>query len=384
MLFWCNSGLIHTRAVASVRSNNPAIDDAAERTDLKDALDSIGEPITISRQSELVKKFNAAWDREARFYGCGCCGVVAFDSSNDKFNRVSLSDPLLQILILTEAEMLHHDLYGEFKDVCSVYTHPRIENTRFHLHPELVDDSSTQICSSCHYILQTQKKAPPMSVKNVDFLRLSRHQGLEPLTDIERMVLQSVRVYGLRYLIRSSTAVSKKFSGHCIAFVQDSAAALAARFASWNDVLDDVVKNISVVFVGKREDFETWKGRRAKLFQVSATKIISYFRALSVIFGADVCQDRQVLMWSRMARDEEGLLRISDRLDNLHKEIAETTILCESEALLEQIMKVGSSVATANESDGNGNKFIFLCFNSLYHFKKKYSGPRSCWCCWWC
>jgi hypothetical protein len=100
-----------------------------------------------------------------------------------------------------------------------------------------------------------------MSVKNVDFLRLSRHQGLEPLTDIERMVLQSVRVYGLRYLIRSSTAVSKKFSGHCIAFVQDSAAALAARFASWNDVLDDVVKNISVVFVGKREDFETWKGR---------------------------------------------------------------------------------------------------------------------------
>ena len=133
MLFWSNSGLIHTRAVASVRSNNPAIDDAAERTDLKDALDSIGEPITISRQSELVRKFNAAWDREARFYGCGCCGVVAFDSSNDKFNRVSLSDPLLQILILTEAEMIHHDLYGEFKDVCSVYTHPRIENTRFHL-----------------------------------------------------------------------------------------------------------------------------------------------------------------------------------------------------------------------------------------------------------
>jgi len=351
MLHWSNSGLIHTRAVASVRAD-PANDDAAERADLKDALDSIGEPVTIKRQSELVKKFNAAWNREARLYGCGCCGVVAFESSNDKFNRMPLKDPLMKVLILSEAEIVHHDLYGEYKDVCSVFTHPRIGSTRYHLHPELVDDNDTTlICPSCHYIMQSKKKAPPMSVKNVDFLRLSRHQGLEPLTDIERMVLQSVRVYGLRYLIRSSTTESKKFSGHCIAFVQDSASALTARFSSWNEVLDDVVKNITVVFVGKREEYETWKGKKARLFQVSSKKILAYFRALSVIFGPNICKGRQVLMWTSMALSEENL----KRLDNLHDEIAKATISCESEALLEEILKVGSSVATANESDGNGD-----------------------------
>ena len=51
-----------------------------------------------------------------------------------------------------------------------------------------------------------------------------------------------------------------------------------------------------------------------------------------------------------MALSEENL----KRLDNLHDEIAKATISCESEALLEEILKVGSSVATANESDGNG------------------------------
>jgi hypothetical protein len=52
-----------------------------------------------------------------------------------------------------------------------------------------------------------------------------------------------------------------------------------------------------------------------------------------------------------MALSEENL----KRLDNLHDEITKATISCESEALLEEILKVGSSVATANESDGNGD-----------------------------
>jgi hypothetical protein len=53
-----------------------------------------------------------------------------------------------------------------------------------------------------------------------------------------------------------------------------------------------------------------------------------------VIFGTNICQEREVLMWIKMALGEEDLRR----LDNLHDVIAKATIPCESEALLEEIL----------------------------------------------
>jgi hypothetical protein len=179
-------------------------------------------------------------------------------------------------------------------------------------------------------------------------------------------------VYGLQFLIRSSTVDSRKFTGHCISFVQDSVTKLSAKFNSWKDVVDDVVKNITVVFVGKRADYETWKDKRVKTFQVSSKKILRYYQALSVIFGPDICEGRPMLSWSAMEKlGVAGLEAISARLDSLHEEISEATIHCESEALLEEILKVGSSVATANESGGKGYYSHILSihrFNSLFFF----------------
>ena len=77
MLHWSNSGLIHTRAVSSVRAD-PANDDAAERADLKDALDSIGEPVTIKRQSEIVDASPAR-----RGSGCGFGRQLAHRSPHE-------------------------------------------------------------------------------------------------------------------------------------------------------------------------------------------------------------------------------------------------------------------------------------------------------------
>jgi hypothetical protein len=51
---------------------------------------------------------------------------VAFESANEKFYRLYLNDPVLKVLILSEVEMVHHDLNGEYKDACSVFTHPRM------------------------------------------------------------------------------------------------------------------------------------------------------------------------------------------------------------------------------------------------------------------
>jgi hypothetical protein len=363
MMLWSNSGLHHTRAVTAISSDHPAANvraddlNESDHPDLVKALDSIGEPITESTMSHLIKKFTKDWNREARLYGCGCCGVAAFNTEDEPFHEFPIKK--LEYLEMEEQALQQYELYGKYKNVCSVYADVSSQK-KYHLHPELVDSSSstTFICDNCHRVMKTTKKAPPMSVKNVDFLVLARHPGLQPLSDIERMVLQSVRVYGLQYLIRSSTVDARKFSGHCISFIQDNMATLSAHFASWGEVLDDVVKNIQVVFVGNREDYESWKGKRAKIFQVSSSKILEYYQALSVLFSAEVC-GRKESPWSKMTSlTEEGLIGVFHRLESLDKEIFEKTINCESEELLDEILKVGSSVASANEADCKGN-FIY-------------------------
>ena len=74
----------------------------------------------------------------------------------------------------------------------------------YHLHPELVDKGTdgptVLLCEHCH--AETSKgadaKAPKLSIANgIDFGLLSRIPQLEPLSDVEQMLLSEVRLYHL-------------------------------------------------------------------------------------------------------------------------------------------------------------------------------------------
>ena len=74
----------------------------------------------------------------------------------------------------------------------------------YHLHPELVDahtdGARALLCQHCHAEAKKsdaeKPKAPKMSIAaGIDFGLLSRLPELEPLSDVELMLLSEVRLY---------------------------------------------------------------------------------------------------------------------------------------------------------------------------------------------
>ena len=416
-LFWERSGLINSRAsnYLNIPAEHPLrVDDgiewksineipeayAEEFPTLLDTYTSIGAPLTDQDYSDIINRIQEKhWNPSTKLFACACCGILGFHGSEMEFERhdVYHKDSILtKYLRLDEQEIINHDNFGEYKNVCSIITNPSNSSDRYFLHPELVDKSNTEsninaqpipsllepmesqdelefetfqalgphttrecdysalICSKCVYYMKSKKRAPPLSVKYTDFLKLQRHPDLEPLTDIELMVLQIYRVYGLQYVISPTAKSARTFSGHCISFIQSNTDSLYDLFDSWSKVLDNVVENITVIFIGRMADYESCAKSRIKEFEVSSKKILSYYRALTVIFNSNNCNNQNSLPWSSINTSnltEQKLIDISVRIDNLHEELMNKMIVSHNEDLIAETTKIGSSYASANEFD---------------------------------
>jgi hypothetical protein len=129
--------------------------------------------------------------------------------------------------------------------------------------------------------MKDHRKAPLYSVKNLDLLNRSRYPPYDnqfKCNEMERMLVNPFRTYGVNYMISPSALDYQHMTGHAVCVLQDGKKAdfFDALPKSWDEVIDSMDKYAQVIFIGPKETWwETQRNHQFGLhaFQVSKAKV---------------------------------------------------------------------------------------------------------------
>ena len=250
-------------------------DDVIER--LNATIDEVrrATDTVVGARARVLDQYHAKRNREAPLLSCAACGIREFDVDDNGYQRFALSRLKTftyqfprdaDLVARIERAAAHRDPVSgvSYDKIFSSYS---CGTTRYHLHPEFVDDASPSLVADepSALLCQTCAKGadggnlPARCIATCDFGDL-RRVGIDGLYPLEWLAIATARTYMCVYKLsgaNAGTGVAATLRGQCITFQQVAAPGAVANMLPARDVHE----RISVMFVGPRAQLETQLGK---------------------------------------------------------------------------------------------------------------------------
>lgn len=161
-------------------------------------VNQIGQGISSTVKDDCIATFQEQVNYLSSLLACWACEIRSFTTQDGR--KVTLEDPLIQLLRLNKEDMEQHDSLGVYKNVCSIFTDTVNPSVRFFLHPELVEtlengNYEVYLCSDCLRQLHSGT-VPKLSVANGnDYGFIDRLPELEPLTLVSFILINKILLF---------------------------------------------------------------------------------------------------------------------------------------------------------------------------------------------
>ena len=198
----------------------------------KEILSELLPPATLQNKQKCFVKTNGFADNHKTEYGricaCACCGMkdtMTFSTvaiaSLEKLLSVPKDDPFINIIEDTTTIPIdrHGELFGSISVKDVLHWHYSRELRKWlYLHRNFIDCDkngveSCMLCPTCFKQLCHDNKVPAFSLANVNFgnsncvsvVGKQTLQGLEQLTELERMIISSGRLFHIILKLQENT-----------------------------------------------------------------------------------------------------------------------------------------------------------------------------------
>lgn len=122
LLFHETTGLYRWHTMNST-NDEPGRDESQPSTGLSQhfhtTINQIGNGISSTVKDHCIATFQEQVNYLSSLLACGACGIRSFTTQDGR--KVTLTDPLIQLLRLNKEDMEQHDSLGVYKNVCSIF-----------------------------------------------------------------------------------------------------------------------------------------------------------------------------------------------------------------------------------------------------------------------
>ena len=257
-----------------------------EDVDVQHHLDScIPEPVSATTLDGAIRRFRDQYDVSC-INACAACGKRDIDT----FTRLSLRSNQAQILRLDDQRADAFKARPEEEQrLCNIFR--SADGHHYHLVPDLVDDvgdnEMVNLCSKCAKATSSGNVPKFSLAKGVDF---GRTTNLPELSLLEKVVISPYRCFVTILKLKSPCGTNRLASqnclrGHAVMFPHDGPERLVTQMP--RHALADVARDISIVFLGSRQQFKKKesevldpKGPHAQLLRCNGENVMKWLKAM--------------------------------------------------------------------------------------------------------